>query len=333
MKKRSKKKHIFLVAAGLIILLFSGCQGKTEEAAAQLFAMDTIMEFTVYGKNAEEIISGVKKRVHELEKSFSVTIPESDISKINTASGAAVAVSEDTMKVVKQSLELSKETEGRFDITIFPIVKAWGFTTDQYRVVKKSERERLCQLVDYRKVKCEGERIQISNGMEIDLGGIAKGYVSQVLINYIKEMGADSAILSLGGNIHTFGYKPDGNAYTIGIKDPLHTDQLLGTLNLTDRAVVTSGSYERNFTTDGKTYHHIMDQATGAPAESDLLSVTVVAEDAAKADALSTALFVMKSREAKQYAANHPEIGIVLVYANGDIYVSDNCVDKFTNKR
>ena len=284
MKKRMKQQA-FLFTIGLIVFMLSGCDKQGKNETAQLFAMDTVMEFTVYGEQAKEIVSGAKVKIRELEQKFSVTMPESDISKINTASGTAVPVSEDTMKVVKQSIEISRQTEGMFDISVFPIVKAWGFTTGQYRIVGQNEREQLCEFVDYRKIICKEESIKIDKGMAIDLGGIAKGYASQVLIDYMKDMGADSAIISLGGNIHTFGHKPDGKSYTIGIKDPLHTDELIGTLQLTDRAVVTSGSYERNFTKDGETYHHIMDSTTGAPAKSDLLSVTVIAEDAAKADA------------------------------------------------
>lgn len=308
----------------LSILLLSGCglSDEGEPARAQIFAMDTVMEITVYGEKGEEAVQAAEKKIRQWENLFSVNKSNSDIARINAYSGTYQSVSGDTLEIIKRSCEISERTEGLFDISIYPIVRAWGFTTGQYQVPTVKNRKQLCQKVDYKKIHCQGSQVFIPKGMELDLGGIAKGYASHHIIEMFRQMGVDSAIVSLGGNVETLGKKMDGNLYKIGIKDPFSPEELLGTVAIEDKAVITSGGYERYFEADGAVYHHIMDKRTGAPAKSDLASVTIVADDGVLADGLSTALFVVGSERAQAMQKEREDFEMILVKQDGEVIIS-----------
>ena len=313
---------VFFLAAGMAIGL-SGCEentGTTSEGPVtrEVFAMDTIMDLTVYGENAGEAINQAVELIHQYDTLFSVTNPESDVAKINQAEGKPVAVSEETRDLLKRSLEVSEETQGIFDISIYPLVKVWGFTTGANTVPTKTEREAALAKVDYRKIQLLSDgRVQIEKGMELDLGAVAKGYLSQKLMELFQAQGVTSAIVSLGGNVQTIGKKPEDAPFVIGITNPADGTSIYGTLEAENKAVVTSGIYQRNFREAGKLYHHIMDKSTGMPAENTLASVTVVAEDGTTADALATALYVMGEEKAMEYQKNHPEIQLILIRKDG----------------
>ncbi len=309
---------IFLL---LISFILCGCQ--EESKTRQTYAMNTIIEFTVYGEEAEAKIDKAIALVNRYDKLFSVNQLESDISKLNAAQGQAVTVSPDTYDLLKKSVVISEETQGALDVSIYPIVKAWGFTTDNYRVPDDSELETLKQKVDYHKIRFVSENtIQLEKGMVLDLGAIAKGYISQKIMDMWKREGVEKAILSLGGNVQTLGEKSEGEPFQIGIVNPASPSELYGTLEVKDCAVVTSGTYERYFEKDGVKYHHIMDYNTGKPVENDLASVTVVAKDGTTADGLSTALFVMGGEQAKKYQEEHDEIELILIYQDGTCWYS-----------
>lgn len=171
---------------------------------------------------------------------------------------------------------LGAETDGALDISIYPVVQSWGFTTENYRVPSESERESLLKSVDYRLVGLEADTASIEPGMMVDLGGVGKGFTGDEVVKTMKGDGVTSALFSLGGNIQTIGTKPDGEKWYVGIKDP-ESDGYLGGVRVQDEAVITSGGYERYFTDDdGTIYWHIMDPSTGAPAHSGLISVTII---------------------------------------------------------
>lgn len=295
-----------------------------EKETAEIFAMDTIMDLTVYGESASELLTEARQLVQKYEGLFSVNTRTSDVAKLNQASGRAVQVSPETYELIQKSIEISKETEGLFDISIYPLVRAWGFTKEEYRVPEPEELGRLLKRVDASKIRLEPDHwVTLPEGMEIDLGGIAKGYLSQKLTELFQEGGAQAAVVSLGGNVQTYGKKPDGTPFMVGITDPADGTSVLGTIRIGEKAVITSGSYQRYFEKDGKVYHHIIDKRTGAPAQSDLTSVTVIGEDGVTADSLATALFVMGKESAVQFAASHPEIQLVLVDTKSQVWTSE----------
>lgn len=321
--------YIIFFAAGFLFL--TSCENKAQmetdseyRVQKEIFAMDTFMDLTVYGSQADEAVKKGISFIHDLEEKFSVTDAKSDIARLNGANGKAVTVSKETYELISFCKEISDATDGCLDISIYPIVKAWGFTTDSMHIPSKEEIEKASLFVDYKKIMLlDNERIKLEKGMEIDLGAAAKGYLSQKLIDMWKEMGVTSAIVSLGGNVQTLGVKPDGNDYVVGITDPSDGSSIYGTLKAQDKAVVTSGIYQRYFEENGVRYHHIMDSRTGEPAENDLASVTVITECGWKADALATALYVMGPEKAKEYQQKNPDIEVILIYKNGDFWQSE----------
>lgn len=326
MKGIRMKSGIRLTALCMIIVLFAtGCGSGAEQnkSEKEIYAMDTIMTLTLYGDKADDTMNEAVSLIHRYDSLFSVTEPDSDISHINTASGAAVTVSSETYELVQKCIEVSADTEGLFDISIYPLVKSWGFTTENQHVPSEKERETAMKKIDYTKIRLlENNQIQIEPDMQIDLGAAAKGYLSQKLMELFKERGVASAIVSLGGNVQTMGTKEDGSLFRVGITDPSDGASLYGTIQVKDKAVITSGIYQRYFSEAGKTYHHIMDKRTGMPAENELASVTVITEDGGKADALATALYVMGEEKAKEYQKEHPELQLILIRKDGSCWQS-----------
>ncbi len=317
-------KITFLFLCMVSGIIFSGCGYSNEKKTErEIFAMDTVMKLTFYGDSGEEAMDEAVREIYRLDNLFSVTKEDSDISKINSCAGKAVSVSRETYELLKRCRQYSNETEGLFDISVYPLVKLWGFTTGDYRIPTKEEKQKTIKKIDYRKIEMlSGRRVKISKGMSIDLGAVAKGYLSQKLMELCKKSGVTSAIVSLGGNVQTIGVKEDGNPYTVGITNPKDGTGIYGTLTVKDKAVITSGTYQRNFTKNGKTYHHIMDKRTGMPADNGLASVTVIADDGEKADALATAFSVMGEQKARDYQKKHPEIEIILIRNDGSFWQS-----------
>ena len=191
--------------------------------------------------------------------------------------------------------------------------------------------EEVLSLVDASKVQQNGREIILGNGQEIDFGGIAKGYTSARVMEIFQEYQIESGMISLGGNVQVLGKKPDGNRWQVGIQDPNgQTGEVLAVLEAEDCAVVTSGGYERYFEEDGNTYIHILDPRTGYPADQDLASVTIVSEDGTLADALSTSLYLMGSRNAEKYWQTHQDaFDMVLITEEGTIQVTEGICKDF----
>ena len=326
----------------LCLLLLSGCTAQAEPVEATFFAMDTIMTLRVYGGD-QALLDRLQGEVLRLEGLWSVTDGDSEIYAANHALGSPVTVSEDTAALIFQALELGQDTGGALALTIRPVVQAWGFTTGEYQIPSQEELDGLLPLVDDSRVELDGTSLTLPDGAELDLGAVAKGYTGQHLARLIREAGVTSALLDLGGNIQTVGCRPDGDPWRVAVRDP-EGEGYAAVLEVEDEAVVTSGGYERYFEQDGKRYHHIIDPATGYPAESGLLQVTVVAgADAAReddgnpagtgtmCDAFSTALFVMGEEKALDFwRSGAYEFDLILVTDDGRVLVTDGLADRFT---
>lgn len=309
----------------LCIAMLTACQNSDEnkKVSKDIFAMDTYMTVTAYGKNAENGVNKAVDEINRLETVLSAEKQESDIYKLNeTGSGT---LSTDTKNIVSKALEINKTTNGAFDISIYPLMVKWGFTTQKYNVPSKNEISKLLKNVDSSKIIFDEKSgsIKLKENMKIDLGGIAKGYTSSRVMQIFKECGVKSGLVSLGGNVQALGTKTDGTAWQIAIENPDKSSDYIGVVSVKDKAVITSGGYERYFEKNGKTYHHILDPETGYPAESGLKSVTIVSDDGTLADALSTSLFVMGKEKALDYWREHKnEFDTVLVEDNGDITIT-----------
>lgn len=324
-----KKPLLSLFMAASAALTLSGCRSE-ESSAVNFFAMNTIMSISADGENADAALKQAQSRITGLDRLWAVTDPDSELSRLN--SGKQAAVSPETAELLRFSLDIAEKTEGALDPTIYPVLTAWGFTLDENRIPDKSEIAALLERVDYRNIRIDGGTVSLKNGAMLDFGAVAKGYAGDEAAKILRENGITSALINLGGSITTIGKKLDGTDWKIGVKNPLDSGNV-GTLALSDLSAVTSGAYERYFTAeDGTVYGHIIDPATGCPVDNDLLSVTIVSENAALCDALSTALFVMGSEKAQRfYRENGSAMGfdIILITRNKEVIVSAGLNDRF----
>lgn len=331
--KRPTKILALVLVFFIIMNALSACSALNESKGntTELFALDTIISVTLYGENKQEKVQKITKEINRLERLFSVTIEDSDISRINKSSGSFVKVSEETFSLIKYSKQFAQITNGCFDITIYPLVKLWGFTTKEYNVPNKKEIEKTIQLVDYKKIELNHEEnsVKIEDNMALDLGAVAKGYISQRISEILQDMGETSAIINLGGNVELLGGKTNGKPWNIGVKYPNETGHF-AQIEVSDCAVITSGGYQRNFEKDGQIYHHIINPKTGFPADSKIISATVISEDSVMADAFSTALYVMGIDEAIEIYSKCNNLEFILLGEKDVVYITKGIEEKFS---
>lgn len=305
---------------------------KETEASKDLFAMDTYMTLTAYGEHAQEAVDKAAERVEALDALLSTGNENSEIYQLNQ--NGEVTLSEEGGYLVERALELYKKTEGAFDIAIYPVMQAWGFPTQDYHVPDDDTLKEKLALADASKVNYDKDTRKIffdQDGMEIDLGGIAKGYTSSQIMQIYQDCGVTSGLVNLGGNVQALGCKTDGSKWRVAIQSPDDTEEYLGILEIEDQAVITSGGYERYFEKDGVTYHHIIDPAIGYPADSGLISVTIVSDDGTLADGLSTSLFIMGEEKAAQFwRENSDEFEAIMETSDGKLYVTEGIADSLT---
>ena len=320
------------------ILLTLGLAGCTQqEQSVQIIAMDTAMTFTAYGKGAEKAIQNSSVEVRRLDKLLSRTNEDSTVSKLNASNGEGVAVGEEICALLASSAEYTNLTDGAFDITVAPVVSAWGFTTAENHVPTQAELDALLEHTGMENLTLEGDTAVLEPGTGIDLGAIAKGYASDRIAEIFRESGVERGWAALGGNVLAWGTRPDKQPWVIGIQDPANpydATDYVGRIKLENAFAVTSGSYQRFFETDGKVYHHIIDPATGYPAESGLVSVTVVADaengNGTMCDALSTALFVMGEEKAVEFwRSGVCDFEMILVTEDGRAVISAGLSESF----
>lgn len=317
----------------LCVVLLTGCEIQKEQSgqetwSREVFAMDTYMKLTVYGANAENAVDAAILEIQRLENLLSAADPESEVSVLNREKKGVL--SEESTYLWEKSWEVYLETQGKFDVTIYPVMKAWGFVGEEFHIPEEGLLNQLTNEVNASLVEWNKENSEISlpDRVELDFGAIAKGYTGARLAEQLKKQGIKSALLNLGGNIQLVGNKPDDSPFRIGVKDPDGTAEYLCVLSVADTAVVTSGDYERYFEQDGVRYHHIIDPDTGYPADKGLRSVTIVCRDGTLADAYSTALFVMGTEEAIRFWESHSkQFDAVLYTEDGRLLVTEGLQD------
>lgn len=317
----------------LILTLCTGCgqlSTSIEPTERAVFAMDTYITIQAYGREAETALKEAEELIHQLESQFSATDESSELYAANHSSGKPVLISNDTALLIEFALSMAHQTNGALEPTIYPVLTAWGFTTDEYHIPSQDELDALLPLVNYSNIDLVDTTVTVPDGMQLDLGAVAKGYTGDNVAELLRDHGVTSALINLGGNVQAVGNKPDGCPWRVGVRDPF-TDGNLGVLEIEDMAVVTSGGYERYFTDeDGNVYWHILDPETGYPARSGLVSVTVVAPEGKLCDALSTALFVMGAEEAVQFWQDRQDFEMLLVDETGGIYLTEGLESTFS---
>lgn len=329
-----KRMLCALLAAVLCACVLPGCERQPEPTEFTTFAMDTVMNVTLYGEEESIGVSQaqIPTQLALLEDRLSVTKKISDLYQVNRAKGQPVELRDHTAQWLCQALELCELTGGALDITAYPAVKAWGFTTGENRVPDPEELAALAGNIDYTAVRIEGNRITLPAGMELDMGAVAKGLAGDSLAQILRDNGIFSGLLDLGqSTIVAIGTKPGGSPWRIGVRDP-DGESYFGIVELADMSMGTSGGYQRYFELGGVTYWHILDPKTAAPARSGLTSVTVVSPSALVCDGLSTALFVMGLEDGAQFWRNHPELEFeaVFVTEDGGIYCTAGLENRFS---
>lgn len=323
-----RRMSVLCIAA---LLFLAGCSAGSEPVRRELMAMDTFMTLTVYGQSSPAgaaLLEEAAGEIEALENLLSVTNPDSEIYQANHSGGAAVSLSEPTRELLEKALALCDETGGALDVTVYPAVRAWGFTTGDYRVPGEAELSALTGCIDYTRVSLDGSRLTLPDGMELDLGSVAKGCTGDRLMTLFREAGVTSAIVELGGNVQALGAKPDGSPWRVAVQAP--EGGHAGILEITDKAVITSGGYQRYFEQNGETYIHIIDPATGHPAQTGLASVTIVADSGLRGDGLSTALFVMGREKAEAFWRAHPDFDYILLSGDGSVIITEGLEDCFS---
>lgn len=357
-------KKVFTILLMLTILIIPqlGCNAQENNQGIEKtgFYLDTVCRITIYSMEGTEGMSDEEKEKEALlkiteafkicdgyEKKLSRTIEGSDIYNINHAGGKAVTVDEETVRVIRKGIEFGDLSGGAFDITIGRVSDLWNFHEEDEEGNKagtlpdENELAEAVSHVDYTKIEVEGNTVRLLDSeAEIDLGGIAKGYIADKVAQYLEEQGVTSAVVDLGGNIVTIGEKGksledgSGSEFVIGIADPAFgRSQLLGTIPCRDKTLVTSGTYERYFEIDGKKYHHVLDPRTGYPKDTDLLSVTVIGGKghSVDCDGLSTACLALGLDDGLKLIQGMDGVEAVFVTAEGKVHLSDDELNFNTN--
>ncbi len=338
----NKRGKILVIGAAVLVVLIAAVSFASNWFSIKLvtgngFAMSTYIDQQVYTKNLSRgnaIINDTMSALKRFEDRLSMFDSDSEIAKINQNAGVSfVAVSAHTFELLQKTVSYCELSGGLFDITIAPVTQAWGISGDSPRVPAKDELETLKTLVNYKDILFDEQTSSVmlrNKGQAIDLGAVAKGEACNIVRDLYLQNEVQAGLLSIGGNILVVGQKPKTGGFVIGVRDPRGAqNEVIGTIRLTDEVLSTSGDYERVFEQNGLRYHHIMDPATAAPAETDLMSVTVVCEDGAYADFLSTYLFLL-GRDAVIEKMHAMDIGIVAVDKQYNVYISPGLHEPFT---
>ena len=328
------KRLISIVLSLSAVLSLCSCIQRVRYMEESFFSMDTFMYVKAEDANSA-VMRDVKARIYEIERKFSRTSSESAVSKINSlGEGGTFTLDGDGEKLLSKSLEVAEATDGAFNPCLGTVKDVWEKHKAELTVPAEDEVLSALAHTSPDGIALDGPYLAKSDGkLSIDLGAVAKGYAANEAVKLLREGSVENAMLNLGGNIAVIGESESNHGkgfWTIGIKNPFKTDELIGTLNVSDCFVSVSGGYERYYEVDGKRYHHIIDSATGFPAESGIASVAVISNDGTLADALSTALFVMgKEKALAFYESGVYSFEAVIVTDDGGVTVTDGLADSF----
>lgn len=310
------------------LLLLSGCSvlPKKQNQVYTDALFDTVIQIEIYDSAGEEILKGCEEICKKYDSMFSNKIEDSEISRINNAGGAPVEVSPETVTLIKKAIYYSDLSNGVFDITIAPVSNLWDFHADEPVPPAAETVAEAASHVDYKNILIRDNTIQLLDPYAaIDVGAIAKGYIADRLKDYLKDHGIRHALINLGGNVLAMGKKLDGSDYNIGIQKPFdHTGEPITSIRLSDKSVVTSGTYQRYFESEGKMYHHILDPHTGYPCENNLHSVTIITNSSLTADALSTTCFLLGYDKGLRLVNQLDNVDAIFITKNNEIHYSKN---------
>ncbi len=317
---------VLLIAAAVVIFAATGGHGYT----VTTFSMGSYVQQTVYGAHREEAAASAADAVQSLENLLSWRVEDSDIFRLNQHAGQDfIPIEEQTAEVLRTALSVCEASGGALDITIAPISRLWDFDENPH-VPEAGQIQRFLPQVDFTTLGIldDGTAALRKLNTALDLGAVGKGAACDAAVAAYGESGASRGIVAVGGSVGIYGQKPFGQPWVIAVRDPAGSGAL-GELRLRSGFISTSGSYEKSFVEDGKTYHHLLDPATGYPAESGLVSVTVVSDGGALSDALSTACFVLGAEKSLPVLAAF-DAQAVFVTEDGRVLVTAGLEEAFT---
>ncbi|WP_455543170.1 FAD:protein FMN transferase [Intestinibacter sp.] len=338
-KKKSTFLIIAIIAICFFIYIFKGNFNKGDYSQTY-YDLNTVSQITLYNvkkSDSEKILKECGNILLNIDNTMSKTREYSEVSQINQKAGEEyIKVSDETFKVIKTAIHFSDISNGVFDISIGPIVDLWGIGTDNAKVPNKEEIQEKLALVNYKNISLNEENKSVKlnkKGMEIDLGGIAKGYTADKLAQYLREQNVDSAIINLGGNVFTLGEKAKDTPFKVGIQDPTSEDGTsIGNISVSDKSVVTSGIYERYLEQDGVIYHHMIDPSTGYPFENNLSSVTIISSSSLVGDGLSTTTFGLGLEKGMKLIESLDNTDAIFITKDKKVYTTSNLKGKLNLK-
>ena len=331
----NKKIIVFFVTLMLAVGLVSCGEKKSKDpiTRTELF-MGTAIKVTIYDKSNEKILDEAFKRIIEIEDLVSINKEGTEITELNKNAGLkGVKLSDDSFNIVKKGLEYSKLSNGGYDLTIGPLVKLWSIGLPEAKVPSKNEIKDSIKKIDYKRVKINEDTKEVfltEKGMMIDLGSIAKGYAADEIVKLLKENGVKEAIVDLGGNIYALGLKEGDKEWKVGIQDPF-TDRgnVVGSIKVSNKSVVTTGIYERFVEKDGVKYHHILNPKDGYPYKTEIAGVSIIADESVDADGLSTLVFTKGLDEGIEFIESLEGVDAVFITEDRKVYTTNGIKDNF----
>lgn len=332
-----KKLYLTLISIIVTITTVACSSGNLTKYSSPIsktdFFMGTVVKISLYDKKDENIIKKAFDRIKEIENEVSINKESTELTKLNSLAGKEpLQVKEDTYNIIRNGLGYSKLSQGSFDITIGPIVKLWSIGLPEAKVPTEYEINEKLKLVGYKNLEVNKDRFVFLKkaGMIIDLGGIAKGYTADKVVEVLKQNGVKSAVIDLGGNVFAMGSKTDGQPWEIGIQNPFEVrGKIIGTIGVKNKSIVTSGIYERFIEKDGKRYHHILSPFNGYPYNNEIAGVTIVSDKSIDGDALSTTVFSKGLNGGMKFVNETKGIEAIFVTKNKEVYITNGLKNNF----
>jgi thiamine biosynthesis lipoprotein len=340
-----KKKKTFLLLSLVFFLMITAACSSTKKEEAKInkepysdeqFLLGTYVQVRIYDDGKKDVLKKAFDRVKDLGDKITVNQKGSEIDAINDQAGIKpVKVSDDIYPLLKRAYEYSQDSNGGFDMAIGSITQLWHIGFDDARKPSQTEIDQALKLVDYHKVQFNDQEKTVyleEKGMQLDLGAIAKGYITDEVVKVLKDNGVTTAIVDLGGNVYVLGHSPRGTDmdWTVGIQDPNKArNTVLGSISESNKTLVTSGIYERFLEVDGQKYHHLFDPKTGYPFDNDIAGVTIITKKSIDGDGLSTAVFSMGVKKGLEYVEGLKDVDAIFVTKEDKVYVSKDIEKTF----
>lgn len=338
--KRRRSLSVGLLCAllcAVMLLPLSGC-GETQMAQKEVYAMDAVMTLTAYGKNREAGINAAQSVLSAMDTMLDPKLTTSTAYAINHAAGNSIVIPGQVAEMLSTAKLVYDRSGGALDLTIYPLVKLWGFEDGKYYVPSDEEAsaamlQRCFDKMVLNSFPSSGSySVTFPPLAQLSFAAIGRGSAAEYAISAMRQAGVTSGIVTMNGNVQTLGLKPDGSKWTVALQDPSNPENYLGIINVGETAIVTSGAYQRNFSDMyGNTYHHLLNPSTGYPARNTLLSVTILCEDGTSADALSTAMFILgESRAINYWRSYGSDFEMILVTSEGRVLCTSGLMEEVT---